>query len=57
MPVLTVLGLPPGLQPVGGERGDDVLNAMVTRLLLQLIVRFRRVARKALCLLLVNEGS
>lgn len=57
MPVLTVLGLPPGLQPVGGERGDDVLDAMVARLPLQLIVRLRRVTCKALRLLLVNEGS
>lgn len=57
MPFLTVLRLPPGLQPVGGERGDDVLDAMVARLLLHLIVRLRRVTREALRLLLVNEGS
>lgn len=55
MLVLTVLRLPPGLQSVGSERGDDVLDAMALRLLRQLIVRLRGVAREALLLLLVVE--
>lgn len=57
MLVLTVLRLPPGLQSVGGERGDDVLDAMAARLLRQLIIRLHGVTCKALLLLLVNEGS
>lgn len=55
MLALTVLRLPPGLQPVGSERGDHVLYAMVARLLHQLVVRLRRVTHEALLLLLVDE--
>lgn len=53
--VLTILRLPPGLQSVGSERGDDVLDTMAAHLLRQLIIRLRRVTHKALLLLLVNE--
>lgn len=55
MLVLTILRLPPGLQSVGSERGDDVLDAMALGLLRQLIVRLRGVAHEALLLLLDVE--
>lgn len=55
MLALTILRLPPGLQPVGSECGDNVLDTMAARVLRQLIVRLRRVTHKALLLLLVNE--
>lgn len=51
---LTVLGLPPGLQSVGGEGGDHVLDPMVAHLRLVLVGR-HRIAHKALFLLLVND--
>lgn len=49
---LTVLRLPPRLQPVGRERGDDVLDAVALGLLRLLAVRLRGVAHEALLLLL-----
>lgn len=52
MAVLTVLRLPPRLQPVGRERGDDVLDAVALGLLRLLVVRLRGLAHEALLLLL-----
>lgn len=52
MAALTVLRLPPRLQPVGRERGDDVLDAVALGLFRLLAVRLRGVAHEALLLLL-----
>lgn len=52
---LTVLRLPPGLQPVGGEGGDHILDAMVAHLPRLLHVGLHRIAHKALFLLLVKD--
>lgn len=54
-PALTVLRLPPGLQPVGGKGGDHVLDPVVAHRLRLLLVGLSRVAHKALFLLLVED--
>lgn len=53
--VLTVLRLPPSVQSVRTKCGDNILDAMVSHLLCQLIMGLCRVAHKTLLLLLVNE--
>lgn len=52
---LTVLRLPPRLEPVGRERGDDILDAVALGLFRLLAVRLRGVAHEALLLLLLGE--
>lgn len=56
--IVTVLGLPPGLQPVGTKCGDDVFNLVAVVVIGQLIVIWCCwVAHKALLLLLVKKNK
>lgn len=54
-PILTVLRLPPGLEAVGGEGGDHVLNGVADGVSV-LVIHLPGVAHKTFFLLLMDRG-
>ena len=54
---LTILRLPPGLEAVGGEGGDQVFDAVAGRVVQPLIIHLPGVTHKTLLLLLQREGG